>query len=411
MNSCRKIRLLPLPSIFSLLLGVLVISGCQSSSSRTPAKASANTIAEPPREVRVATARTERVTRGIEATGTLAAQDEVALAMKVTGQIVELNVDLGDHVKKGQVIARLDTTDLRLQVEQSAAALQQARTRLGLSASGTDERVDPAKTPTVIQATAALNEARINRDRAQKLLDEKLIARADFDSALSAYQSAEGMYQDAIEEIRNRQAILAERKSQLKLARQQLEYGELRSPIDGAVVERSVSVGQYVTAGTTMVRIVRVDPLRLRLPVPERAASGVRVGQRAIVRADQDNNIYYGRVTRISPAIDMTNRTLMIEAEVPNAKGLLRPGAFVRAELITESNQPAVFVPTSSLVSFAGLDKVITIEDGKAVERLVKIGRKETDRVEILDGLEPGEKVVVRPGNLVGGTPVTIAQK
>lgn len=363
------------------------------------------------RKVQVTAAKEEQVTRAIEATGTLAAQDQVDLAMKVTGRIATISVDLGDRVTEGQVIARLEPTDLRIGVDQAAAALQQARARLGLRSDDDADQVNPEKTSTVMQASATLNEAKLHQDRAKQLFDEKLIPRSDLDSAVAAFRIAEGRYHDAIEEIRNRQAVLAQRRSELEMARQQLDHGILRSPMDGAILQRQASVGQYVSAGSPVVTIVRVHPLRLQLPVPERAAASVRIGQRVRISPDQDPNVYYGRVTRLSPAIDEANRTLLVEAEVPNERGILRPGAFVRAQLITQSDQPAVFVPASSLVTFAGVEKVISIESGKTVEKLVKTGRKDAGKVEIVEGVKAGEQVVVRPGNLVGGQPVIVVQK
>ncbi len=143
---------------------------------------------EKPRPVKVVAAAEDRVTRMIEANGTLAAHDSVALAMKVAGWISEITVDLGDRVKQGQVVARIEPTDLRIAMEQATAALNQARTRLGLPVDSTDERVVPERTPSVRQANAALNEAKLKRDRAQQLFDQKLIAKSDFDAAGAAYE-------------------------------------------------------------------------------------------------------------------------------------------------------------------------------------------------------------------------------
>jgi RND family efflux transporter MFP subunit len=145
--------------------------------------------------------------------------------------------------------------------------------------------------------------------------------------------------------------------------------------------------------------------------VPERAAAQIRVGQAVQIRVDGDPRVYPARVSRISPLIDQTNRTLLVEAEAPNQRGLLRPGAFVRAEIVAQANQPAVFVPAAAIVTFAGLEKVITVENGKTVEKEVRTGRKEDNRVEITEGIEAGEKVVVRPGTLVGGMPVEIVSR
>jgi len=389
-----------------IVVALLLSSGCQTETSVTAASTDAGKGPEEARKVRVVPVREEQVTRSIDATGTLAAQDQVALAMKVTGRLESITVDLGDRVKQGQVIATLDPTELKIGVQQAEAALQQARTRLGLMPEGSAERVVPERTATVRQAKATLDETKVNRDRAKQLFDAKLIARSDFDAAIAAYQVAEGRYQDAIEEIRNRQAVLAQRRSDLALAKQQLADGVLRSPMDGAVYERQASAGQFVAAGTPIVTIVKLHPLRLRLPVPERAATGVRIGQRVVIRLDQDPNEYSGRITRLSPAIDESNRTLLVEAEIPNERGTLRPGAFVRAELMMTGEHPALFVPASALVTFAGLEKVISVQDGRSVEKTVTTGRKTEEKIEIAEGLRPGDLVVVRPGNLTGGQPV-----
>ncbi len=130
-------------------------------------------------------------------------------------------------------------------------------------------------------------------------------------------RSPKGRYQDALEEVRNRQAVLAQRRSELALARQQLDDTTLRSPIDGVVRERHAFAGEYRAAGTPIVTVVRQHPLRLQLAVPERAAADVRVGQAVRVTVEGDPDVYEGRVARLSPAITEGNRTLPIEAEVP----------------------------------------------------------------------------------------------
>jgi multidrug efflux pump subunit AcrA (membrane-fusion protein) len=180
--------------------------------------------------------------RGTTVTGTLAAEEQVVLSFKVAGRLRELAVDLGSHVRLGQTIARLDATDLYLRVKQAEATLQQARARLGLTLEGTDDRVDPERVPLVRQARAMYTEARQQHDRAVGLWERQLIARAEVDTAVTNLQVAEGRYQDALEEVRMRQAVLAERRSELDIARQQLLDSALQAPIDGAVRQRHASV-------------------------------------------------------------------------------------------------------------------------------------------------------------------------
>jgi RND family efflux transporter MFP subunit len=250
----------------------------------------------------------------------------------------------------------------------------------------------------------------LTRERSDKLWEQQLIARAQVDSAESALKVAEGRYQDAIEEVRNRQAVLAQRRSELELARQQLADTALVSPIDGGVSQRQASIGEYLAPGAPVATLVRIHPLRLRLAVPEREAAAVRVGQPVQVTVEGDATQYSGRVARVSPAIQEQNRTLTIEAEIPNESGILRPGSFARASIVTQAAQPVVMVPATAIVTFAGIEKVISVKNGKSVEVRVQTGRRTGDRVEIVSGLSAGEPVVVEPGNLTGGQAVTVTR-
>ncbi|MDD5762534.1 MAG: efflux RND transporter periplasmic adaptor subunit [bacterium] len=398
------------PALPLLCAALLAVFGFACGKDTTPARAAVRAKAQEPRTVRVVAATVERLPRTVIVTGTLAADEEVVAGFKVAGRVSEIAVDLGSPVRKGQVIARLDPTDFRLRVEQAEAALRQVRAGLGLPRDGSGESVDPGKTALVREARAVLEEARLNRDRMARLWEKNYIARSEVDASLSRLAVAESRYQAALEEIRNRQELLAERSSGLALARQQLADGVLSAPIDGAVRERRASVGEYLAAGAPVFALVRTHPLRLRVAVTERDASSVRVGQAVQVRLEGDAAVHAGRVARLSPSIQEQNRTLIVEAEVANREGRLRPGSFARAEIVVEADRTAVMVPASAVVTFAGLEKVFVVTDGKAVEKRIRTGRRSGDRVEILEGVAAGEVVVVAPGSLVGGTPVTVTR-
>ena len=387
------------------LLAVSVV-GCGKDTN--PARAASGAKVQEPRPVRVVAAAVGPFPRTVTVTGTLAADEEVVAGFKVAGRVSEIAVDLGSPVRKGQVLARLDPTDFRLRVDQAEAALRQVRAGLGLPRDGSAENVDPEKTALVREARAVLEEARLNRDRTAQLSEKNLIARSEVDASQSKLLVAESRYQAALEEIRNRQEVLAERSSGLALARQQLSDAVLSAPIDGAVRERRASVGEYLAAGAPVFALVRVHPLRLRVAVPERDAPSVRIGQAVRVLLEGDPAAHAGRVARLSPSIQEQNRTRIVEAEVANQDGKLRPGSFARAEIVVDADRTAVMVPAGTVVTFAGLEKVFVVKDGKAVEKRIRTGRRSGDRVEILEGVAAGEPVVVDPGNLVGGTPVTV---
>jgi len=402
------------PGIFhtlALLIGTLLaVSVVACGKDSTPARAAGRSKDQEPRSVRAVTASVGPLPRTVIVTGTLAADEEVVAGFKVAGRVSEIAVDLGSPVRKGQVLARLDPTDFRLRVEQAEAALRQVRAGLGLPRDGSGESVDPEKTALVREARAVLEEARLNRDRTARLWEKNYIARSEADTSLSRLLVAESRYQAALEEIRNRQELLAERSSGLALARQQLADAVLSAPIDGAVRERRASVGEYLAAGAPVFGLVRIHPLRLRVAVTERDAPSVRVGQVVRVRLEGDPAVHDGRVARLSPSIQEQNRTLIVEAEVANRDGRLRPGSFARAEIVVEADRTAVMVPASTVVTFAGLEKVFCVKDGKAVEKRIRTGRRSGDRVEILEGVAAGEAVVADPGNLVGGEPVIVTR-
>lgn len=361
------------------------------------------------RQVKVARVEELPVGASVNVTGTLAAQDEATLSIKVPGRVSSINVDLGSVVRRGQVVAQVEQQDYRLRVQQAEAALQQARARLGLQPQGDDDRFDPEVTGTVRQARAVLEEARQNRQRVASLVESGVVARAEFEAADAAFKVAQAKYQDAVEEIRNRQALLAQRRTELSLARQSLADTVVVAPFDGLVQERHAALGEYLGAAAPVVTIVRVNPLRFRGEVPERDAATVRAGQPVRVTVEGDRGLYAGRIVRLSPTINQQSRVLVVEAEIANP-GSLRPGGFARAEIVTNSGDVAVTVPANAVVTFAGIEKVITVENGKAREKPITTGRRAETWTEVLSGINVGESVVLDPGNLQSGQSVNVVE-
>jgi RND family efflux transporter MFP subunit len=394
-------------------LSALLLSLCFACKSEYPASGQQKGPGEgrggEARPVKVAHVEELPVGASVNVTGTLAAQDEATLSIKVPGRLSTITVDLGSVVRKGQTVAEVEQQDYKLRVQQAEAALQQARARLGLPPQGDDDRFDPEVTGTVRQARAVLEEARQNRERVAALVESGVVARAEYEAADSAFKVAQGKYQDAVEEIRNRQALLSQRRTELSLARQALADTTVVAPFDGLVQEKRASVGEYLGAAAPVVTIVRVNPLRFRGEVPERDAATVRAGQPVRVTVEGDRGLYAGRIVRLSPTINQQNRVLVVEAEITNPGGL-RPGGFARAEIVTNSGDVAVTVPASAVVTFAGIEKVITVENGKAKEKPITTGRRAETWTEVLSGVNVGEAVVLDPGNLQSGQAVNVVE-
>ena len=362
-----------------------------------------------PRQVRTARVSERSLGHNVTVTGTLTAFDQATLSAKVPGRVRSISVDVGSRVRRGQVVAQLEAEDYQQRVEQAEGALREARARLGLTPEGTDDRVDAELIGTVRQARAALNEAQARRDRAARLLAEGTITQAEYESAEAAFKATLERFHAAVEEVRTHQALLAQRRSELALARQQLAATDLRAPFDGTVHEKRASVGDDLAAGAPLVIVVKMNPLRLRAEVPEREAQSVRPGDRVTVRVEGGAHDYEGRVRRLSPTTSDQNRVLVVEAEVTN-DGSLRPGASVSAEIEAGEGAAAVAVPASAVVTSAGVETVLTVENGKAAERPVTTGRRDAEWIESLTGLGVDDAVVLDPGDLQPGQAVSIVE-
>lgn len=395
----------------SILCFALACAGCRQDSPSAASSRGASGVSNlPPRQVNTANSELRKLTRIVSAPGTLAADEQATLSFKVAGRVSDLKVDLGSQVRKGQLIGQLETTDFKGRLQQAEAALQQARVRLGLPPQGEDDRIDTENTALVRQSAALLEEAKLNLERTRQLVRQGIQSKAELDRVESAFKVADSRYQDSVEEVRNRQGVLLQRRSELALAKQQLAETSLFAPFDGAIREKRTSLGEYLAAGTPVVTIVRLHPLRLRVEIPERDAQGIHPGQsvRVVVEGEegQENS---GRVARLSPAFQEQSRTLIIEAEVDNQQGKLRPGSFAKAEIQTTSTADVVMVPASAIVTFAGIQKVFTVKDGKALEKAVVVGRQANDWV-VVEGLEANSPVILSPGNLVSGQAVILGK-
>ncbi|HVS16604.1 MAG TPA: efflux RND transporter periplasmic adaptor subunit [Thermoanaerobaculia bacterium] len=393
------------PTFLLVIAGGLAPFGCGGD-------ADSERAASEPVEVRVATAAIRPIERLIAAVGTLAAQEHSTLSSKVAGRLQRFDVDLGSEVRRGEVLARIEPRDYELRVQQAAAALAQARAELGLGPAPPDGAPEPPlevdALSTVRHARAVLDEAIKSRERVHSLADSGIASTADLDTVEARYTVALTSYETAREAGRVRVATLEQRQTELAIARKNLADTVVTAPFDGAVQERSAALGQYVAVGTPVVTLVQADPLRLRLEVPEREAILLREGQPLRLRVDGDETVYSGRIARLSPALDERTRTLRVEADVPRA-GALRAGLFARADIVIAADDPVLCVPAAAITSFAGIEKVILAQGGKAEERVVRTGRRTPECVEILAGLEPGLTVILDPGGLQTGQPVRVA--
>ena len=387
------------------MLSIALLASCSSKSKESAARADAKS--EPAAAIQVATAPVvERSTnRGVEVVGSLEAQDQVTVSSQGSGNLESISVDLGSPVSRGQVIARIDQRELKLKRDQAEAALHQAEAKLGITRDG---KIDPQKQPDVRQAVAALERARYDLTAAKKLFDAGTISNQQYDVYQKTVDQAEARYQASLENVRNLEGIIEEKRAALDLTKKQLADSDIISPLSGVVKEKTASRGEYLQPGKPVVTIVQINPLRLRLEVPETFAASIAKGQVVTLKVDSfPDREFKGVIKRINPSMDEKSRSLMAEAEVANPNALLRPGMFARSQIVSNSKTMALMVPEKAVVSLAGVTKIFILEGSVAVERIVKLGARDGSLVEILEGVKAGERVITSNAEqLHDGSPV-----
>ena len=180
------------------------------------------------------------------------------------------------------------------------------------------------------------------------------------------------------------------------------------APFSGIVAERLVSVGDYVTRGTRVATVVRIDPMRVELTVPEQAISLIRVGQTVKLTVDAyPNEVFDAQIRFVSPSLRADQRALTVEAIAPNVNGRLKPGLFATAMIQRPQSAAALLVPATAVETVAGTSRVYVIKDGKAEERIVTLGERVDGSVELTSGAAKGELVAAEPrGRLIDGQAV-----
>ncbi|MCA9177961.1 MAG: efflux RND transporter periplasmic adaptor subunit [Planctomycetales bacterium] len=381
----------PQRRVTTLLCCCLLAWGCHQPSAEQPAAAPPEI---PTRHAEVVTITPRPWAESVRTQGVLVADEAALVGARVAGSVAKVHVDFGDVVQRGEPLVELDREEFRLQVEQAEAALAQARAAVGLKPDQSRDSLEPENAPPVRQERALRDEAVANLARARELKSQRAIAEAEYEQVVAAEQVAEARYSGALNAVREKIALIGVREVELSLAKQQFEHSVVVAPFDGLVQQRHVALGKYVQVGDAIVTMVRSDPLRFRGTMPERFAQRLQLGQRVRLRIEGIAEPRDVEVTRISPALDQSSRSLPFEAEVRNDDQQLRTGLFAEAEVIVDPDAVALVVPRSALVEFAGAEKVWKIVDGVAKEHEVLAGQRREQGVEILQGLSPGDVIL-----------------
>lgn len=380
-----------------LLLFSAGFAGCQHAETPAPSSQGGAVTAEKPALAATLVVAESRPWQTIiRSQGGLVADEATVIGSKVSGRVATVAVDIGDFVHAGDTIARLDEDELKILVEQGEAQLAQARAAVGLSPEQPDDTINRENSPVVRQERAVLIEAQANFERLKMLQERNAVTQADLDTSAAAVAVAEARYAASLNAVEEKLATIRIRRSELALAHDMLKHATIRAPFDGLIQTRQAASGAFVRVGDPIVTLVRIDPLRFRGTVPERRAMQLREGQQVRVILAGLSAPITTRVSRISPALEEFSRSLVFEADLPNPDGRLRSGLFAEAEVVVDTDAEALAIPVSSVVEFAGLEKVWVVSEGEAREVPVRTGRREQGLVEILSGLEAGTSLLLR---------------
>ncbi len=395
-----------------MLLGGCALASLGCSQEKTGAPAANAAPGERKVSITVAQADGRDVQRSVQIVGTLLPQEEVTLANEVPATVVRILADMGDRVRKGQVLIKLDEREARLEVERSAANLQAAQDALTRSR----QMLDWNKA-NVERSVAVMVDAQTNLKRFEGLLAEGAISASQRDSAQTQYDVAvasiranEAQYESDRAAAKNAEANVDQARAALELARKRLQDTDIVAPFDGSVRKRLVNVGETYKEKTPFMTLVVTQALKLQGEVPERFAPQLSVGRPVRVEVEAyPGRTFGGDLTRVSPSVDVESRTFTVEASIPNPGGVLKPGFFAKASILTGTERNVSFVPEEAVVSFAGIVKVYVVAADKAEERRVVTGQRTEGWVEVLEGVKPGETVATSSlSQLATGTAVAI---
>jgi RND family efflux transporter MFP subunit len=374
--------------------GIAGVSGCEKQAASNPVKAAAagGTAAK---QVAVVEARLEAWPETIRVQGSLLAYDDATVGSKLAGRVAEVAVDLGSIVKRGEPLVTLMRDELDLRVELAEAQLRQACAAIGITPAEDERQFNYQKSPGAMMEQALVNEAQNNVNRARPLVASRAMSQGEYDTLMAQLKAAQARYNAALNTVGEQVSMIGVRRKELALAQQMVSDSRIVAPFDGVVGERRVSPGEYVAAGQAVVTLVRADRLRFTAGVPESHAADVRVGQRVEIECHEPGaSPIVTAVSRVSPTVMQSSRSILIEADVPNPELKLQAGLFAEAELVVDPNAQAVVVPASAVSRFAGVQKVWVVVDGVAKQQTVRTGRENASRVEIVEGLMAGSVLV-----------------
>jgi membrane fusion protein (multidrug efflux system) len=335
-------------------------------------KKTEETVEERVMNVKVWTVENKLLRPFVSTIGTLKPFEEVIVSSELEGIVKNVRVDEGSFVSRGMRLAEINETDYRLEAIRAEASMRQTK--------------------------ATLANTKLEYERKASLYKEELVTKQQFDDISARLTLSEGELDRA--------------KASLSLARERLSKTKIYSPIQGFVREKKVTAGDYVRNGSALMVVIQSNPIKLNFTVPEKDVGKLKIGQDVLFKVDSfPDQEFKGHVRIIYPSLEERTRTLQVEALVPNSDNRLKPGLFAKVTFFTEQARDVIVVPITAILYDNAKVKVFVAEGNVARERVVNIGNKYGEMLEIVEGLKKGETlVVVGQNNLSDGVKIHVAR-
>jgi RND family efflux transporter MFP subunit len=372
---------------------VAVAPGCSTSPS-SAAEWPSRDDAEP---IAIATTRPvqQPIVRTLRVTGTLVADEQAEVSAETIGRVIATPVERGSRVTAGAVLVQLATEEAQAQLAEAEANAARIAAGLALGKAGA---FDVDRVPDVANAGAELALAQAEYERIRALLDQKVVSQSEYDQRRTRVEAARQRYESERNKARQEFRSWEASRARVLLARKGVRDATLRAPFAGLVAERLVSTGDFVGVGTPVASVVRIDPLRVVLTIPEQFVAHVQQGQQVTFGVDAyPGRRFEGSVRFISPALREDQRALTVEAVVANPEGLLKPGLFATADLARPA-ELALLVDRRAIRAVGATSRVFVVNGETLEERIVTIGQPAGALVEVVAGLSP-DAIVALPGS------------
>ena len=351
----------------------------------------------------------KHLTYSLYATGDIAPLMQVDLYPKVSGYLEKISVQIGDSVRQGQVIAKIDQAEFLQKVKEVEAKVAQARAQYAELEAGTRAEDIREAEEAVKQARSRFNNAKLQRERVEALYKGQVISKKEMDTSEMDYSITEAQLASAEQHLKMlkdgaRTEVKAASLGKLKemeaiLAQEQirLQNTQILAPFSGEIIRKNVDNGALVSSSTPLVTLVHTETLKVLANVLEKDIILVKPGMKVKVLTEAyPEKPFEGTIIRINKALDLATRTLQAEINIPNPGRLLKPGMFAKIEVALTEKPDALAIPRGAVLEAGGKWAVFVVEGNQALRKSVVTGIEQDQLIEVVEGLKDGDKVVVK---------------